>query len=51
MDIEAKDLWGSFKGVLEDLGFFKAWKNFVQRENEGGSKEGHIGGMKKCKKR
>ena len=46
MDIEAKDLWGSFKD-----GVFKAWKNFVERENKGGSKEGHVGGMKKCKKR
>ena len=37
-------------GVHLRMGFWRLVKNFMERENEGGSKEAHGGEMRKCKK-
>ena len=37
-------------GVHLRMGFWRLVKNFMERENEGGSKEAHGGKMRKCKK-
>ena len=44
VNIEAKELWGSFKD-----GFWRLVKNFVGKENKGGSKEAHCGGMRSAR--
>ena len=50
--LKEKETKEKFKNKVKELAveFWRLVKNFVKRENEGGSEEAHGGGIRKCKK-